>query len=108
SDLIENNIDIIGIGKDAMAVIDDSLDLSQPVHRSVVWFLVLAHRGPRLVALGALGKDFAEARTAALGSSDWSRALPIPSTFSDTHARISALRILRNSPRSTSTAFGHR
>ena len=51
SDLIENNIDIIGIGKDAMAVIDDSLDLSQPVHRSVVWFLVLAHRGRRLVPL---------------------------------------------------------
>jgi hypothetical protein len=34
-----------------MAVIDDTLDLSQPVNRSVVWFLELAHRGRRPVPL---------------------------------------------------------
>jgi hypothetical protein len=31
--------------------LDDPLDLSQPVHRSVVWFLEIAHRGRRLVPL---------------------------------------------------------
>jgi hypothetical protein len=47
--LIEENIDIIGVRKNAISILDDPLDLSQPVHRSVVWFLELAHRGRRLV-----------------------------------------------------------
>ena len=88
----------------------DVLDLSQPVHRSVVWFLELAHRGRRLVPLCASGEDFAEARITApggaLGSSAWSGALPIPSAFSQNHAPISALTIFRNRSRLTPTAFG--
>jgi hypothetical protein len=36
SDLIEENIDIIGVRKNAITMFDDLLDLSQAVHRSVV------------------------------------------------------------------------
>jgi hypothetical protein len=36
SDLIEENIDIIGLGKNPITMIDDPLDLAQPMHCSVV------------------------------------------------------------------------
>jgi hypothetical protein len=49
SDLIEENISVVRVGQDFITTFDDPLDLSQPVHRSVVWYLVLAHRGRRLV-----------------------------------------------------------
>jgi hypothetical protein len=34
--LIEENIDIIGVRKNAITMFDDPLDLSLPMHRSVV------------------------------------------------------------------------